>query len=166
MKRSREVKASLLVLSVAGFVAACGQKPPEQYASVAACEQDYGVGQCNVAEPVPMTKENRPSFKSKDECEREFGKGNCEGMTQPSSTNSSIPFFMWLPLFLPGRTYYYPPGSGRNGYYKSDYRATPPVSASGRSVVATPRQGATRIGGSSPRGGYGGTGSRIGGGSG
>lgn len=157
-KRSKAVKIPLLALSMAGmvsFLAACEQKPQE-YSSVADCEKEYGVGKCNSAQPQLMTEENRPQFTAKERCEAEFGVGNCE-----SKRNATSGTFFWWPLFFMNRTYYYPPGSGGRGYYGGRPDAVPPRSVLGSRTVATPKPGAVSI---SPRGGFGGTGSRIGGG--
>lgn len=155
MKRSKEVRTVLLSASLAAFLAGCSQ---EQFSSLQDCEKGKGPGNCAQTPPATlMTNANRPAYTKKDECTKDFGEENCKALPR-AGTGA----FLWHPIFFPGRTHYYPPGSGYSGYYNDSPKQRPTIaSQTSRPYTIKPSAAPS---GQVVRGGFGAAGRGMGGG--
>src|SRR5687767_5590300 len=118
MRRSRKVDlvfAAASVLAATAALSGCGDEkldPSRQFPDRAECEAYYGAERCepnpeNRGKVVAMTEQNRPAFQSQADCEAQFGKDQC---AQPAARSSSSSGATWFPIFIPGQTYFHPPG--------------------------------------------------------
>ena len=138
MKRSRNLSPVVLSATIAmcsGLLAGCEpeEKAPSLFETVAACENVHGVGNCVEPAPILMTEDNKPLYEKPEDCSRDFGEGNCRPAGQVAHGGGVV----YHPIFMPGHTAYYPPGSGYMGYYGGAYNASyaGSPSTSGKGVV-------------------------------
>ena len=117
MKRSKNVKLTLMVAGSALALSSCGEEPrheAESYASVAACKaaDKFPDSQCeeDFSKALATHEKSAPRYNQRALCEQEFGIGNCESRRSGSSLGFWSPFmigYMTANILDSRRSYYH-----------------------------------------------------------
>ena len=117
MKRSKNVKLTLMVAGSALALSSCGEEPrheAESYASVEACKaaDTFPDSQCDedFAKAAATHETSAPRYNQRQLCEQEFGIGNCESRSSRNGSGFWSPFlagYMVANILDNRRSYYY-----------------------------------------------------------